>query len=73
MFQVIDCLVDLLELVTIGDQLMQLQFSFAQPAQENWKIAVRLAIAAAGAREGTIADKQTRIQKRFRVRWRDAD
>jgi hypothetical protein len=57
MFQVVDRLVDLLQFVTVGNQLIQFQFTVAEPAQKDRKIAIRFAIAAAGAFERAIADK----------------
>ena len=62
MLQIVDRGVDLVQRVTMGDQLVQLQFTLAEPAKEDRKVAIRFAVAAARARERAIADKQARIE-----------
>lgn len=73
MLQVADRGIDPVQRVTIRYQLVQLKLSFAVPTNEDGKVAVRLAVSAARARERTIADEQARIENRFCVRRRNAD
>jgi hypothetical protein len=69
MLQVVDRLIDLLELVPMGHQVIQFKFSVAVPTNEDWEIAVRTAIPAARTGKRSVADKQARVENRFCV-WR---
>ena len=51
MLQIIHSFVDLFELVAMGNQFIELQLTLAVPANEDRKVAVGFAIAAAGARK----------------------
>ncbi len=61
MFQIVDRGIDLVQRVTMRDQLVQFEFPLAIPAKEDRKIAIRLAVAAAGAGKRAITDEQTRV------------
>src|SRR3989442_14221659 len=42
--QVVDCLIDLVKLVTMGHQVIPFKFAVPEPTNEDWKIAARTAI-----------------------------
>src|ERR1043166_2004777 len=71
--QVVDRGIDLIQRVSMRDEVIQLELAFAVPANERRKIPLRAAVSSARSAKRTIAEKQIGVQNRLLVRRRNTD
>src|ERR1043166_7393423 len=71
--QVVDRGIDLIQRVSMRDEVVQLELAFAVPANERRKIPLRAAVSSARSAKRTIAEKQIGVQNRLLVRRRNTD
>ena len=65
MLQVVNRRIDLIQRVSMRDEVVQLKLAFAVPANEHRKIPLRAAVSSARSGKRTIAEKQVGVQNRL--------